>query len=400
MNETVNDKEFWKWIKETSYEYETSTEKVALFANMSRMQLNRLKKGKAVLTDKYKAELTYALEKLKPYNPLTMLIDYCRIRFPTTDAEEILLNVMKMQPNGFLHEAWGFNGYSGHYEFGEIIIYTSDKKELGTLVEMKGFGCRQFETFLEIQNRTWEDFFKDVNNYCGIYKRVDIAINDTYGILDIHELYEKTKRHEIVSPFRKFSHYESGERNDDDGKIYMGETLYIGSMQSELYFCIYQKDYEQYVKIGQELEEAPVKNRFEIRLKNERAATAIETLVRCRDVETVAFGIINEYVRFIDLNKSRPERSPINAKWQHFIGCHKERLKLTMAPKPYSLARTMNWLGHQVLPTLKGVKEFEKLQGTNSLEQMIENSKVSDKFAKIIKQQQLSPQEIVVVDDN
>ncbi|MGT2357376.1 replication initiation factor domain-containing protein [Staphylococcus aureus] len=25
-----------------------------------------------------------------------------------------------------------------------------------------------------------------------------------------------------------------------------GNTLYIGSLQSEVYFCIYEKDYEQY----------------------------------------------------------------------------------------------------------------------------------------------------------
>ena len=29
----------------------------------------------------------------------------------------------------------------------------------------------------------------------------------------------------------------------------MGNTLYLGSLKSEIYFCIYEKDYEQYVKI-------------------------------------------------------------------------------------------------------------------------------------------------------
>ena len=32
------------------------------------------------------------------------------------------------------------------------------------------------------------------------------------------------------------------------------------------YFCIYEKDYEQYVKLGTPLEEADIINRFEIRL--------------------------------------------------------------------------------------------------------------------------------------
>ena len=51
----------------------------------------------------------------------------------------------------------------------------------------------------------------------------------------------------------------------------MGRTLYLGSLKSDVYFCIYEKDYEQYVKLGTPLEEADIINRFEIRLRNERA---------------------------------------------------------------------------------------------------------------------------------
>ena len=36
----------------------------------------------------------------------------------------------------------------------------------------------------------------------------------------------------------------------------MGRTLYLGSLKSDVYFCIYEKDYEQYVKLGTPLEEA------------------------------------------------------------------------------------------------------------------------------------------------
>ena len=47
----------------------------------------------------------------------------------------------------------------------------------------------------------------------------------------------------------------------------MGRTLYLGSLKSDVYFCIYEKDYEQYVKLGTPLEEADIINRFEIRLE-------------------------------------------------------------------------------------------------------------------------------------
>ena len=75
----------------------------------------------------------------------------------------------------------------------------------------------------------------------------------------------------------------------------MGRTLYLGSLKSDVYFCIYEKDYEQYVKLGTPLEEADIINRFEIRLRNERAYYAVRDLLTYYDAEQTAFSIINQY---------------------------------------------------------------------------------------------------------
>ena len=61
------------------------------------------------------------------------------------------------------------------------------------------------------------------------------------------------------------------------------------------YFCIYEKDYEQYVKLGTPLEEADIINRFEIRLRNERAYYAVRDLLTYYDAEQTAFSIINQH---------------------------------------------------------------------------------------------------------
>ena len=86
----------------------------------------------------------------------------------------------------------------------------------------------------------------------------------------------------------------------------MGNTLYIGSLQSEVYFCIYEKDYEQYKKHDIPIADAEVKNRFEIRLKNERAFYAIRDLLEHDNPERTAFQIINRYVRFVDKDDTKP----------------------------------------------------------------------------------------------
>ena len=80
----------------------------------------------------------------------------------------------------------------------------------------------------------------------------------------------------------------------------MGHTLYLGSLKSDVNFCIYEKDNEQYVKLGTPLEEADIINRFEIRLRNERAYYAVRDLLTYYDAEQTAFSIINQYVRFVD----------------------------------------------------------------------------------------------------
>ena len=64
--------------------------------------------------------------------------------------------------------------------------------------------------------------------------------------------------------------------------------------------CAYQKNYEQAVKKGIELEECEIKNRFEVRMKNERAYY---------DAEHTAFSIINHYVRFLKRDDTLPKRS-------------------------------------------------------------------------------------------
>ena len=45
----------------------------------------------------------------------------------------------------------------------------------------------------------------------GVMKRLDLAINDHTGMLDIPELTEKCQNEECVSVFRSFKSYASGE---------------------------------------------------------------------------------------------------------------------------------------------------------------------------------------------
>ena len=164
-----------------------------------------------------------------------------------------------------------------------------------------------------------------------------------------------------------------------------GNTLYIGSTSSEVYFCIYEKAKEQYAKNGTDIETAEVKNRFEIRLKNERAYRAVVDLLTDYDAERTAFSIINHYVRFVDPEENKPKsRWKLNAQWAYFIGENREAIKLTTQPEPFTLERAVRWLHRQVAPTLKMVQELDKQNHTTILKDMLEHTKLKEKHKHLL----------------
>ena len=248
------------------------------------------------------------------------------------------------------------------------------------------------------QHRSWYDFLMDALIEGGVMKRLDLAINDMTGILDIPELTEKCNHEECISVFRSFKSYRSGElvRSQEQDKYGMGNTLYIGSLKSEIYFCIYEKDYEQYVKYDIPIEDTKIKNRFEIRLKNERAYYAVRDLLTYHDAERTAFDIINRYMRFADkeVEKQRSEWKT-NEKWAYFIVSDCGRLKLTTKPEPYTLTRTLNWISRQVAPTWKVLQQIDSTNGTSYLKDILDHAKLTERHRKLIEQQTTSTEEII-----
>lgn len=390
---------FAEQLKSKRKAYGISQNKLAVMASLPRQYISDVETGKTIPTPDKQELINTTLEKLNPEAPLTMLFDYVRIRFPTLDVRHIVQDVLKLNLEYMLHEDYGFYSYTEHYVMGDIFVLTSPDLEKGVLLELKGQGCRQMESYLEAQERSWYDFLLDCLVEGGVMKRLDLAINDMAGILNIPELTEKSMNEECVSVFRTFKSYRSGElvKSREQDKLGMGNTLYIGSLKSEVYFCIYEKDYEQYVKYGIPIEDTPVKNRFEIRLKNDRAYYAVKDLLTYQDAERTAFDIINRYIRFADKeeNKERCDWKT-SASWAWFLGSDRGRLKLTTKPEPYTFQRTLHWLNRQVAPTLKMAMKLDKVMGTDYIDTMLEQAKLTEKHKKILQQQSAEMKDIIM----
>lgn len=127
-------------------------------AGISREHLSRIESGKVSLTLEMKEKLLTALEKFNPDEPLFLLFDYVRIRFPTMDIKHIIKDVLRLNIQYMLHEDWAYFSYTEQYYIGDVFVYTSADEEKGVLLELKGKGCRQMESYLLAQERSWYDF--------------------------------------------------------------------------------------------------------------------------------------------------------------------------------------------------------------------------------------------------
>lgn len=384
-------------LKEKRKEYKVTQNKLAIACDLSREYLNKIESGKKVPAKSVMRKIFQQLETFNPDLPLTLLFDYVRIRFPTTNARKIIQEVLHLNFDYMLHEDYAFYSYQEQYVMGDIVVMVSQEEDKGILIEMKGRGCRQFETFLLAQKRSWYDFFETSLKLGGVMKRLDLAINDRAGLLNIPYLTKKCQNEECISLFRTFKSYRSGELLKADEKDGMGNTLYIGSLKSEVYFCLYEKDYEQYIKLGIPLDQTETKNRFEIRLKNERAYHAIMDLMKGRSIESTTFSIITRYMRIADkVQGKRRTNWPLNEKWGRFVGRNRKEIQLTSEPKPYTIERTYNWLGRQVAPTLKITIELDRIRGTSFISDMVLNAELSERHKKILEQQSMAIENLIV----
>lgn len=197
-------------LKEKRKEYKVTQNKLAIACDLSREYLNKIESGKKVPAKSVMRKIFQQLETFNPDLPLTLLFDYVRIRFPTTNARKIIQEVLHLNFDYMLHEDYAFYSYQEQYVMGDIVVMVSQEEDKGILIEMKGRGCRQFETFLLAQKRSWYDFFETSLKLGGVMKRLDLAINDRAGLLNIPYLTKKCQNEECISLFRTFKSYRSG----------------------------------------------------------------------------------------------------------------------------------------------------------------------------------------------
>lgn len=320
-------------------------------------------------------------------NNLTALIDWCQITVKDVDLFTVITDILKI-PLSLMELRNKGKGIAGHelvagFDNIKILKPTGKIQYNGFQILMSGSGCRNYENFLVINKETWFDFFARVCQYHVNFPRIDLAIDDHKPYLNIPELIRLTKQGLISSQLRNYSENASGELSESI-PVHKGNTLYLGSSNSDFRIVFYEKGYEQVEKFGKELDRNW--NRYELRFRQERANKVAQELIARRDVAEIAMSVLNGKIRFLEQpeNKStsRKRLYPTYPPWKLFMQ-DIEKIKLTIQPQKKTLDSIWNWLESSVAPSLKLFSKIGELDNYDYIQALIEQAKMNDTQIKI-----------------
>jgi len=238
---------------------------------------------------------------------------------------------------------WESLGYGRHFypvgeRRGHLFRYSGGKPEMGVHIEGMGKACRELEERGVVKD--WPAFFLDINCACGKVTRVDIAIDDYVGFLDIKHIREQMESGNFTSVFTDFQVQMSWKSPDFDRK---GITCYFGSRKSESLIRIYDKAQEQGVDRHW--------IRVEMEFKGDLANRVAEFIAVNEDLLYLK-GLLYQLLDFKDPSSdSNKSRWPTAKWWSDFL----DEIRKIKLPKERVRKRyedSLAWVEKQVAPTL------------------------------------------------
>lgn len=379
---------------------------IVKITGLSKSMVSMIDKGERQLNSESEQLLVDYLHR-KPKADITAMIDYLVIRVKTLNYKKFINEVLKIPDYYFEQGQSGGNGYPFRVEYGEIkVFYHNENIDMGARIEFKGGACRLFETFLDEQNRTWQDFLKDVINYSfeatrinGVddpiearkflkFKRLDIALDERFnekGNYNLMDLWEKVRKGQIEMKLKGFRPEEEFKMSDGFLKS-LGISLYFGSIQGFIRFNFHEKDLEQAFRRNIPVEDVQeifgFKNRYEIRLKDDKAFQVIEDFVGWEKTPETLYdlgvGIIMDYLQVFD-ETGRPDSS-----WYEVFGQGK-KYKFITQPKIESLEKRRAWFDRQLKRNLYIEARISRETGRSYVEELISEYDPDDEDEKIIR---------------
>lgn len=326
--------------------------------------LSYIEIGSKPITDEFVEKMYTAFPDLK--NALDLQFDWVTITFSDMTGEQVINDVMRLKPELFLERSTTQNFYTREFAFaGEKNIYVQDFEptkdvdtnqdiqKVGATMYLTGQGTRLFEKALLEQGLTWKKFFVQAKRFKGTFSRLDIALNDNWGLLDMDEIIEATQQNRFWSKSRSFAIHGN---NQDGWTANFGKSPFV--------IRIYDKQKEQ----EQKGLETSIKNRVELELHADRAEQVISEWFENDNLVEYSLSILYTYLWFVDEPIDEEELKGTHVR-ERYIDTLKpmpawslltslgQSMKFVREPKEQSVDSILSWIMKYVVPSLEVLKK-------------------------------------------
>lgn len=361
----------------------------------SKSYLSMIETGKRTITKKSIEKIRKTFHLDGGFLPMEAKIDFLRVRFKIHSPSQVIKKILQMNPDVFIYKNYGFNLYTESYCFSDIFVFSNPENlDMGVMIELRGQGCREYELVLEEQEETWTTFFwrlyqSDIFGEGLIIDtkitRIDLALDEHLSLLypnyDLFELKEKVEQGLVDTTFRNFD-FTGGIVVKSGQRLNKGLSLYFGSRQSPFYLNFYQKDYElakkEEISVEMARQKYGIKNRYEIRLADEKAYLFVEYLLSTGEtIEWIVKELIDTAIKVYDCD-SNGLRTHYSQNWRMVIESMQE-LRLTMKGEKPNYDKALRWLSNYLAPTLKKIWIMDQTFGKNELMSRIQQAELKEK---------------------
>ena len=331
---------------------------------VSNTLLSLIESDNKPITDDFVEKMYTTFPDLK--NALDLQFDWVTITFSDMTGEQVINDVMRLKPELFLERSTTQNFYTREFAFaGEKNIYVQDfeptkdvdtnqdVQKIGATMYLTGQGTRLFEKALLEQGLTWKKFFVQAKRFKGTFSRLDIAINDNWGLLDMEEIIEATQQNRFWSKSRSFAIHGN---NQDGWTANFGKSPFV--------IRIYDKQKEQ----EQKGLETSIKNRVELELHADRAEQVISEWFENDNLVEYSASILYTYLWFVDEPIDEEELKGTHVR-ERYIDTLKpmpawslltslgQSMKFVREPKEQSVDSILSWIMKYVVPSLEVLKK-------------------------------------------
>lgn len=251
--------------------------------------------------------------------------------------------------------------------------YEGEEGRQGYLVTMTGDGCRFFENRLASDDmsltstKIWRRLFKKLRDltaagYSINIPRMDIAMDDFEGYLDMDEILRCLKDGEVCSRFVNKGVMVGNETVYVMPSLWtqsfkhgiVGTSIAFGSRKSRSFCRFYDKLAEQRQRhYGDEEAMKKIESlrswiRMELEFKAEVAIAMTNAFIDEADFSKFFSEYVNGMIRFIDRDDSNISRCKIKDWWSKFIGTLNHTSLSLGDYQPVSRERHLSYVYHQL----------------------------------------------------